>query len=104
MNRRNQRYFWFYCYNFFTNIYLFFFSMNTRRSGKFYSCKSFGYACSYSTRMIFLIAYAILRSIPNKLGGVIALVMSILILIICPFIYKSKFRGYIFYPINKLLF
>ena len=52
----------------------------------------------------FLIAYAILRSIPNKLGGVIALVMSILILIICPFIYKSKFRGYIFYPINKLLF
>ena len=31
----------------------FFFSMNTRRSGKFYSCKSFGYACSYSTRMIF---------------------------------------------------
>merc|ERR1712029_468534 len=98
------RYFWFYYYNFFTNIYLFFFSMNTRRSGKFYSCKSFGYACPYSTRMIFLIAYAILRSIPNKLGGVIALVMSILILIICPFIYKSKFRGYIFYPINKLLF
>jgi len=52
----------------------------------------------------FLIAYAILRSIPNKLGGVIALVISILILIICPFIYKRNFRGYIFYPINKFLF
>merc|ERR1711976_737135 len=52
----------------------------------------------------FLIAYAILRSIPNKLGGVIALAMSILILIISPFIYKSKFRGFIFYPINKFYF
>merc|ERR1712198_828431 len=98
------RYFWFYYYNFFIIIYLFFFSMNIRRSGKFYSCKSFGYACPYSTRMIFFNSLCFLRSIPNKLGGVIALVMSILILIICPFIYKSKFRGYIFYPINKLLF
>ena len=32
----------------------------------------------------FLFAYAILRSIPNKLGGVIALVMSIAILLIIP--------------------
>jgi len=30
----------------------------------------------------FLFAYAILRSIPSKLGGVIALAMSILVLII----------------------
>jgi len=33
----------------------------------------------------FLFAYAILRSIPNKLGGVVALLLSILILIIIPF-------------------
>jgi len=52
----------------------------------------------------FLMAYAILRSIPNKLGGVVALALSILILIICPFIYARKFRGYIFYPLNKALF
>jgi len=52
----------------------------------------------------FLIAYAILRSIPNKLGGVIALALSILILIICPFIYARKFRGYMFYPLNKAIF
>lgn len=32
----------------------------------------------------FLFAYAILRSIPNKLGGVIALLISILILAILP--------------------
>lgn len=52
----------------------------------------------------FLFAYAILRSIPNKLGGVIALVISIAILIIIPFYNLRKFRGIEFYPINQILF
>jgi ubiquinol-cytochrome c reductase cytochrome b subunit len=52
----------------------------------------------------FLIAYAILRSIPNKLGGVIALALSIAILIICPFLPKPKFRGLTFYPLRKFVF
>nr|AII41655.1 cytochrome b [Allopsontus sp. 1 JZ-2014] len=52
----------------------------------------------------FLFAYAILRSIPNKLGGVIALVLSILILVILPFTYYSKFRGVQFYPLNQMMF
>nr|YP_010327608.1 cytochrome b [Ips nitidus]UJH18459.1 cytochrome b [Ips nitidus] len=52
----------------------------------------------------FLFAYAILRSIPNKLGGVIALVLSIAILYILPFSNKKKFQSNQFYPINKLLF
>ncbi len=52
----------------------------------------------------FLFAYAILRSIPNKLGGVIALVLSIAILIILPFYNLRKFRGIQFYPINQVIF
>nr|YP_010710182.1 cytochrome b [Narosa fulgens]WCS41482.1 cytochrome b [Narosa fulgens] len=52
----------------------------------------------------FLFAYAILRSIPNKLGGVIALIMSILILIILPLTFNKKIQGIQFYPINQLLF
>lgn len=52
----------------------------------------------------FLFAYAILRSIPNKLGGVIALVISIAILIIIPFYNLRKFRGIEFYPINQIIF
>nr|YP_010463329.1 cytochrome b [Ischyja manlia]UUJ37857.1 cytochrome b [Ischyja manlia]WCO10532.1 cytochrome b [Ischyja manlia] len=52
----------------------------------------------------FLFAYAILRSIPNKLGGVIALIMSIMILIILPFTFNKKIQGIQFYPINQLLF
>nr|UCS09402.1 cytochrome b [Chironomus kiiensis] len=52
----------------------------------------------------FLFAYAILRSIPNKLGGVIALVMSIAILFILPFTNKFNFQSTQFYPINQILF
>nr|AXS65879.1 cytochrome b [Tenebrionoidea sp. 11 KM-2017] len=52
----------------------------------------------------FLFAYAILRSIPNKLGGVIALAMSIAILYILPFTNKKNFSSSGFYPINKTLF
>nr|QIV24651.1 cytochrome b [Brephilydia jejuna] len=52
----------------------------------------------------FLFAYAILRSIPNKLGGVIALVMSIAILYSLPFTNKKAYLSNQFYPINKILF
>lgn len=52
----------------------------------------------------FLFAYAILRSIPNKLGGVIGLVGSIAILFILPFSHLGKFRSLAFYPINQVLF
>nr|UXW88415.1 cytochrome b [Afissula kambaitana] len=48
----------------------------------------------------FLFAYTILRSIPNKLGGVIALVLSIAILFILPFTNKKKFKSNQFYPMN----
>nr|YP_010946347.1 cytochrome b [Anaplectoidea varia]WGO57065.1 cytochrome b [Anaplectoidea varia] len=51
----------------------------------------------------FLFAYAILRSIPNKLGGVIALFMSIAIMFILP-MNKSNFRSMQFYPINQIMF
>lgn len=52
----------------------------------------------------FLFAYAILRSIPNKLGGVIALVISIIILFIMPIIHINKFQGLQFYPVNQIIF
>nr|UFK32243.1 cytochrome b [Eurhadina acapitata] len=52
----------------------------------------------------FLFAYAILRSIPNKLGGVMALFCSILILMILPFSMKMKFKSISFYPINQYMY
>nr|QJQ13888.1 cytochrome b [Heteromys desmarestianus] len=52
----------------------------------------------------FLFAYAILRSIPNKLGGVIALVLSILVLALFPLLHTSNQRSLTFRPISKILF
>jgi len=52
----------------------------------------------------FLFAYAILRSIPNKLGGVVALMSSILILLLLPYLHRSKLRGTSFRPLSKILF
>nr|YP_007625392.1 cytochrome b [Mephitis mephitis]ADG22819.1 cytochrome b [Mephitis mephitis] len=52
----------------------------------------------------FLFAYAILRSIPNKLGGVLALILSILILAIIPLLNTSKQRSMMFRPLSQFLF
>nr|ADM73210.1 cytochrome b [Saguinus labiatus labiatus] len=52
----------------------------------------------------FLFAYAILRSIPNKLGGVLALMLSILILMIIPMLHVSKQQSMTFRPITQILF
>nr|QXI73087.1 cytochrome b [Aotus vociferans] len=52
----------------------------------------------------FLFAYAILRSIPNKLGGVLALVLSILILMVIPMLHLSKQQSMMFRPITQILF
>nr|AAX14585.1 cytochrome b [Trichopodus pectoralis] len=52
----------------------------------------------------FLFAYAILRSIPNKLGGVLALLASILVLMLVPILHTSKQRTLTFRPISQLLF
>nr|UYG47280.1 cytochrome b [Thraupis episcopus] len=52
----------------------------------------------------FLFAYAILRSIPNKLGGVLALAASILVLFLMPLLHTSKFRSMTFRPLSQVLF
>nr|WKD83302.1 cytochrome b [Loris lydekkerianus malabaricus] len=52
----------------------------------------------------FLFAYAILRSIPNKLGGVLALISSILILALMPFLNMAKQRSMMFRPLSQCLF
>lgn len=52
----------------------------------------------------FLWAYAILRSIPNKLGGVVAIFAAILILFIIPLSTTHKRRRIAFYPLNQIIF
>nr|YP_009454517.1 cytochrome b [Gonopsis affinis]AUF71512.1 cytochrome b [Gonopsis affinis] len=52
----------------------------------------------------FLFAYAILRSIPNKLGGVMAMLLSIMIILLPMIINNNKFQGMSFYPASKSMF
>ena len=52
----------------------------------------------------FLWAYAILRSIPNKLGGVAAIALVFIALLALPFINTSQIRSSSFRPIHKKLF
>ena len=65
------------------------------------------YADSLSTPLhivpewYFLPFYAILRSIPNKLGGVVCMGLALVILIFLPFIFSKKIKGSVFSILYK---
>ena len=48
--------------------------------------------------------YAILRAVPSKLGGVIAMFGSLFVLIILPWLDTSKVRSAVFRPLYKIFF
>nr|YP_009295174.1 apocytochrome b [Dasya binghamiae]AOH77186.1 apocytochrome b [Dasya binghamiae] len=52
----------------------------------------------------FLPFYAILRSIPHKLGGVVAMLLSILILALLPWIHSTEIRSSRFRPLYRLFY
>merc|ERR1712218_648404 len=53
----------------------------------------------------FLWAYAILRSISRKLGGVVAIFSALLILFLVPILNSSYSKvGFSFYPVNQIIF
>lgn len=52
----------------------------------------------------FLPFYAILRSVPDKLGGVFLMIFSIIILGLIPFLHKINIRSSIFKPLHKIFF
>jgi quinol-cytochrome oxidoreductase complex cytochrome b subunit len=52
----------------------------------------------------FLPAYAILRAIPNKLLGVLALFAAVLILLILPLVNTSEIRSSLFRPLHQKFF
>jgi ubiquinol-cytochrome c reductase cytochrome b subunit len=49
-------------------------------------------------------SYAILRSIPNKLLGVIALFASLLVLLVLPIVNTSELRSSLYRPIHQKFF
>jgi len=49
-------------------------------------------------------AYAILRSIPNKLLGVLALFAAVLVLLVLPVVNTASVRSSLYRPLHKLFF
>nr|YP_008994253.1 cytochrome b [Ophiacantha linea]AGQ49787.1 cytochrome b [Ophiacantha linea] len=52
----------------------------------------------------FLFVYAILRSIPNKLGGVVALLMAVVVLFLVPLLHFSNINSNCYHPFGQILF
>jgi len=52
----------------------------------------------------FLPAYAILRSIPNKLIGVLALFAAILVLFVLPLVSTAEIRSTLYRPVQRVFF
>jgi len=52
----------------------------------------------------FLPFYAILRSIPDKLGGVVAMISAILVLLVIPFSNTSEVRSSKFRPLFAVMY
>jgi quinol-cytochrome oxidoreductase complex cytochrome b subunit len=57
-----------------------------------------------SPEWYFLPFYAILRSIPDKLLGVLAMFGSLVILLILPHVHTSKIRSMTFRPLSRVMF
>ena len=55
-------------------------------------------------RMIFLPFYAILRSIPHKLGGVVAMVVAICLAFLPFLMPRLQTRSFVLRPISRKLF
>merc|ERR1712156_41300 len=75
--------------------YLRYFTLDSKQVGR---CPCAGAICSYPN------CYTFLRSIPSKLGGVLALVLSVLILTVIPFYGRIQFKSRTFLPLSKLSF
>lgn len=52
----------------------------------------------------FLYAYAILRSVPHKTVGIVAIGLSFILILVLPYIDTSIFRGLQYYPVRQVLF
>nr|YP_003058258.1 cytochrome b [Argopecten irradians irradians]ABH07599.1 cytochrome b [Argopecten irradians irradians]ALA07914.1 cytochrome b [Argopecten irradians irradians]AOR53761.1 cytochrome b [Argopecten irradians] len=72
--------------------------------GSFIACDYMETPASIHPEWYFLFAYAILRSVPNKIGGIVLLLLSILVLFVLPEIWCGKMEGFCFYPGCQFLF
>nr|YP_010620218.1 Apocytochrome b [Dictyomenia sonderi]WAX04254.1 Apocytochrome b [Dictyomenia sonderi] len=89
---------------FFFLIFLFFFPNILGHSDNYIEANPMVTPTHIVPEWYFLPFYAILRSIPHKLGGVIAMLLSILILIVLPWLHSTEIRSSRFRPLYKFFY
>ena len=89
---------------FFYSIFLFFYPNLLGHSDNYIEANSMVTPVHIVPEWYFLPFYAILRSIPDKLGGVICMVLAILVLLVLPFVNFSYIRSPKFKPLFKFFF
>jgi ubiquinol-cytochrome c reductase cytochrome b subunit len=89
---------------FFLSFFVFFFPNALGHSDNYIQANPLSTPAHIVPEWYFLPFYAILRSIPDKLGGVVAMISAILILLILPIINTSAVRSSKFRPIFGLAY
>nr|WGW18091.1 cytochrome b [Puncturella cf. parvinobilis] len=90
---------------FFLGVLVFFYPFALSDPENFIPANSLVTPVHIQPEWYFLFAYAILRAIPNKLGGVLALALSVMVLFLVPLMGKGgKSRSMAFYPLSQMIF
>jgi ubiquinol-cytochrome c reductase cytochrome b subunit len=96
--------FGFFLYLGLLSFFVFFLPDSLSRPDNYVKANALVTPASIVPEFYLLFAYAILKSIPNKLGGILGLAASIVVLLVTPFTHTSKVRSNRFKPISRKLF
>jgi len=94
----------FFCFLFFFFIFVFYFPNILGHTDNYIPADPMKTPTHIVPEWYFLPFYAILRSIPDKLGGVVAMGGALLVLFLIPFINTSEIRSTTFRPIFKFFY
>jgi ubiquinol-cytochrome c reductase cytochrome b subunit len=92
------------CFAFFFSIFIYFYPNLLGHPDNYIPANPMSTPAHIVPEWYFLPVYAILRSIPNKLGGVAAIALVFISLLLLPFINTSEIRSSNFRPISKKFF
>lgn len=92
------------CFLIFFSIFLFFFPNTLGHTDNYIFANPMVTPSHIVPEWYFLPFYAILRSIPDKLLGVIFMILSIILLLVLPFFIKSEVKSLNFRPFSRIIF
>merc|ERR1711871_1245709 len=94
----------FFCLLVFFSVFVFFFPNVLGHSDNYIPANPMVTPPHIVPEWYFLPFYAILRSIPDKLGGVLAIFAAIIVLLFLPVLHTSKVRSTAYRPLHKVFF